>query len=330
MTRFVALAFTALAAASFLTSGTLAQVDPHRPLKVALVLPGPVSDGTFNSAAAKGIKEAQAKYPNLTVSIRENTGMAQSEAALFEYASNGYDVVIGHGFQFAEPAKKIHKQFPKTWFVINTAKVAEAPNLASVDNRWGDVGYVAGALAGLLTKSGTIGAVGGIPVPVIQEYNEGFERGAKRTRPNSNTLSAYVGSFSDVAKGKEITLALIEKGADVVTATGNESVIGTLEAAKEKGVLMIGTAFDSASFAPDTVVTTALVNFDVNIDLAISKILDGTIKPESYVLGFNENGIGMAGYGKFDDKISAADKAKVQAILDEVKAGKTPDLPKFR
>jgi basic membrane protein A and related proteins len=330
MTRFVVLAFTALAAASFLTSGTFAQVDPHRPLKVALVLPGPVSDGTFNSAAAKGIKEAQAKYPNLTVSIRENTGMAQSEAALFEYASNGYDVVIGHGFQFAEPAKKIHKQFPKTWFIINTAKIADAPNLASVDNRWGDVGYVAGALAGLLTKSGTIGAVGGIPVPVIQEYNEGFERGAKRTRPNSNTLSAYVGSFSDVAKGKEITIALIEKGADVVTATGNESVIGTLEAAKEKGALMIGTAFDSASFAPDTIVTTALVNFDVNIDLAISKILDGTIKPESYVLGFNENGIGMAGYGKFDDKISAADKAKVQAILDEVKAGKTPDLPKFR
>lgn len=306
------------------------QVDPKRPLKVALVLPGSVSDGTFNAAAAKGIKEAQAKYPNVTVSIRENTGMAQIEAALFEYASNGYDVVIGHGFQFAEAAKKIHNQFPKTWFIINTAKVSEAPNLASFDNRWGDAGYVAGALAGLLTKSGTIGAVGGIPVPVIQEYNEGFERGAKRTRPDVKALSAYVGSFSDVAKGKEVTLALIEKGADVVTASGNESVIGTLEAAKEKGVLMIGTDFDSASFAPDTVVTTALINFDVNIDLAIGKILDGTIKPESYVIGFNENGIGLAGYGKFDDKISSADKAKVQAIIDEIKAGKTSDLPKFR
>ena len=122
------------------------QVDPKRPLKVALVLPGSVSDGTFNSAAAKGIKEAQAKYPNITVSVRENTGMAQIEAALFEYASNGYDVVIGHGFQFAEAAKKIHNQFPKTWFIVNTAKVSDAPNLASFDNRWGDTGYVAGAL----------------------------------------------------------------------------------------------------------------------------------------------------------------------------------------
>ena len=95
------------------------QVDPKRPLKVALVLPGSVSDGTFNAAADKGVKQAQAKYPNVTVSVRENTGMAQIEAALFEYASNGYDVVIGHGFQFAEAAKKIHNQFPKTWFIIN-------------------------------------------------------------------------------------------------------------------------------------------------------------------------------------------------------------------
>src|ERR1700733_7941059 len=180
-------------------SSSFAQVDPKRPLKVALVLPGPVSDGTFNSAAAKGIKAAQDKYPNITVSIRESTSMAQSEAALFEYASNGYDVVIGHGFQFAEPAMKIHKQFPKTWFIVNTAKVAEEPNLASFDNRWGDAGYVGGALAALVSKSGTIGVVGAIPVPVIQEYNEGFERGAKRMNPKTKLLSAYVGSVTGVA-----------------------------------------------------------------------------------------------------------------------------------
>ncbi len=331
MTRlFAAFLVAGLTLVSAHTAPSFAQADPKRPLKVALILPGPVSDGTFNSAAAKGIKAAQAKYPNITVSIRENTQMAQSEAALFEYASNGYDVVIGHGFQFAEPAKKIHKQFPKTWFVINTAKVAEAPNLASFDNRWGDIGYVAGALAGVVTKTGIIGGIGGIPVPVILEYNEGLERGAKRTRPDVKMLTAVVGSFSDVAKGKEVTLALIEKGADVVSPTGNESVIGTLEAAKEKHVLMIGTAFDSAAFAPDTIVATALVNFDVNIDLAIGRILDGSIKPEIYNLGFKENGIAWSGYGKFEDKIPAAGKAKVQAIIDEIKAGKTTDLPKIR
>jgi len=256
--------------------------------------------------------------------------MAQTEEALRAYARDGYDVVIGHGFQFAEPAAKIHKQFPKTWFIVNTAKVAAAPNLASFDNRWGDAGYVGGAVAAMVSKSGTIGHIGGVPVPVIQEYNEGFERGAKRINPNIKMLSAYVGSFTDIAKGKEITISLIERGADVVSATGNESVIGTLEAAKEKKVLMVGTAFDSAKFAPDTIVTTALVNFDVNLELAIARVLDGTIQPRNYLLGFNENGIGLAGFGKFEKQISADNQAKIKQLIQDIRAGKVADLPKVR
>jgi basic membrane protein A len=299
-------------------------------LKVALVLPGSVTDGTYNTAADKGIKLAQQKYPQLKVSVRENTGFADSEEALLAYARDGYDVIIGHGFQFGEPAMKIHKQFPKTWFIVNTAKVAEAPNLAATDNRWGDAGYIGGAVAAAVSKTGVIGHIGGLPVPVIQEYNEGFERGAKRINPAIKMLSAYVGSFSDIAKGKEITISLIEQGADVVTATGNESVVGTLEAAKEKKVMMIGTAFDSAEFAPDTIVTTALVNFDVNLEMVLGKIIDGTIEPKVYLLGLNENGIGLAPYRKFEDKISPENKAKIAQIVEDIRNGKVADLPAIR
>ena len=164
--------------------------DATKKVRVGLVLPGPVTDGTFNSAAAKGIKSAEKKYPNISVSIRENTPMSQVQSALLDFARAGYDIVIGHGYQFAEPALKIHKQFPKTWFIVDTAKVAEAPNLASFDNRWGDAGYVAGALAALISKTGVIGHIGAIPVPVIKQYNEGFARGAKRMKPNVKVLSA--------------------------------------------------------------------------------------------------------------------------------------------
>jgi basic membrane protein A len=139
-----------------------------------------------------------------------------------------------------------------------------------------------------------------------------------------------VGSFTDVAKGKEITISLIERGADVVSATGNESVIGTLEAAKDKKVLMVGTAFDSAKFAPDTIVTTALVNFDVNLEMAIARVLDGTIQPRNYLLGFNENGIGLAGFGKFQDRIGAENQAKIRQLIQDIRAGKVADLPKVR
>lgn len=299
-------------------------------LKVALVLPGSVTDGTFNSAAAEGIKKAQAKYPNLQVSIRENTQVAEAQEALSAYARDGYDIVIGHGFQFADPAKRIHKRFPDTWFIINTAKVAEAPNLASFDNRWGDAGYIAGAVAALLTESGKIGNIPAIPVPVIQEYDEGFKRGAARINPDIEVVSAFVGSFSDIAKAKEITTSMIDSGADVVSAIGNENVVGTLQAAKEKGVVMIGTAFDSAALAPDTIATTALINFDVNIDMAIGKVIDGTIEPKNYLLGLNENGIGLAPYRNFEDKLSAEDKAKIKEIMDGIRAGTIDDLPEIR
>jgi basic membrane protein A len=323
------LLFLALLAILFPSSGW-SQGDPSRQLKVALLLPGPITDGTFNSAANKGIKAAERKFPQIKVTIQENITFAQAEEAMRAYARDGFDVVIGHGFQFAEPGAKLYKEFHKTKFIVNTAKVAGAPNLASFDNRWGDAGYYAGFIAAMVTKTGTIGHAGGIPVPVIQEFNEGFERGAKRFNPNVKMLSAYVGSFSDIAKGKEVTLSLIERGADVVTATGNESVIGTLEAAKEKKVLMIGTAFDSAAIAPDTIVTTALVNFDVNLEMAISKILDGSLEPKNYLLGLNENGIGLAGFGKFENAISPENKAKVQALLADIKAGKVTDLPAIR
>ncbi len=309
--------------------GFAAPAAAQQEFKVALVLPGPISDGTFNSAAHQGIQAAEKKY-KIKVSIQENTQFAQIESTLTRYAREGYDVVIGHGFQFAEPAKKIHKNFPKTWFVVNAAKVAEGPNLASFDNRWGDAGYVAGAVAATISKTGTIGHIGGIPVPVIQEYQDGFERGAKRIRPDIKVLSAFVGSFSDIAKGKEITLSLIERGADVVTATGNENVVGTIQAAKEKGVMAIGTAFDSAALAPDTIVTTAIIRMDVNIDMAIGLVTGKKIEPKNYLLGFNENGLGLAAYRNFESKIPAESKAKIARLIEDIKAGKVADLPPIR
>lgn len=294
--------------------------------KVALVLPGPITDGTFNSAANKGIEAAKAKY-DIEVVVRENTDFAQIEEVLRSYAEEGYDMVIGHGFQFAEPVMNIHADYPKTFFVVNTAQVAAEPNVASFDNRWGDAGYIAGAVAALYSKSGTIGHIGAIPVPVIEDYNKGFENGAKRFKPETKVLSAYVGSFSDVARGAEITTSLIEQGADVVTSTGNENVVGTIQAAQKAKVRAIGTAFDSAAMAPETIITTALINMDVNIDLAVGRLMDGSLKPETYVLGLNEGGIGLAPFRNFEKEFTPEDMARIDQLMKDIAAGKITDLP---
>jgi len=290
-------------------------------LRVALVLPGSITDGTFNSAAHQGIVAAQEKY-DIEVSIRENTDFAQITEVLTAFARDGYDVIIGHGFQFAEPILEIHADFPNTWFIVNTAQVAAEPNVASFDNRWGDAGYIAGAVAALFTETGVIGHIGGIPVPVIEDYNSGFAAGAARVNPEIRVLSAYVGSFSDIARGAEITTSLIEQGADVVTSTGNENVVGTIQAAGQAGVMAIGSAFDAYEMAPETLITTALINMGVNIDLAIGRIVDGTIAPEITVLGLDEGGIGLAPFrGDFSEMLTPEKKAVIDAVLEDVRSG---------
>ena len=302
----------------------MAQADT---LRVALVLPGSVTDGTFNSAAHQGILAAQENY-DIEVSIRENTDFAEITEALTSYARDGYDVVIGHGFQFAEPVLEIHADYPDTWFIVNTAQVSAEPNVASFDNRWGDAGYIAGAVAAMVTETGVIGHIGGIPVPVIEDYNNGFALGAARIREDVQVLSAYVGSFSDIARGAEITTSLIEQGADVVTSTGNENVVGTIQAAEQAGVMAIGTAFDSYEMAPESIVTTALINIDINIDMAIGRVIDGSIEPQAYVLGLNEDGIGLAPFrGRFADMLSDDQRAEIDAMMEDLREGRIADLP---
>jgi basic membrane protein A len=294
-------------------------------LRVALVLPGSITDGTFNSAAHRGILAAQENY-DIDVSIRENTDFAQITEVLTSYARDGFDVIIGHGFQFAEPVLEIHADYPDTWFIVNTAQVEAAPNVASFDNRWGDAGYIAGAVAALVTESGVIGHIGGIPVPVIEDYNAGFAAGAARINPEVRVLSAYVGSFSDIARGAEITTSLIEQGADVVTSTGNENVVGTIQAAGQAGVMAIGTAFDAYEMAPETLVTTALINMGVNIDRAIGEVVAGTIEPRITVLGLEEDGIGLAPFrGRFADMITPEIQAQIDAVLEDVRSGNIGD-----
>lgn len=290
-------------------------------LRVALVLPGSITDGTFNSAAHSGIVAAEEKY-DIEVSIRENTDFAQITEALTAYARDGFDVVIGHGFQFAEPVLEIHADYPDTWFIVNTAQVAAEPNVASFDNEWGHAGYIAGAVAALVSETGTVGHIGGIPVPVIEDYNAGFAEGAARVNPEIEVLSAYVGSFSDIAKGAEITTSLIEQGADVVTSTGNENVIGTIQAAGQAGVMAIGTAFDSYEAAPETIVTTALINMGVNLDEAIGRVIEGTIEPQAYVLGLSDGGIGLAPFrGRFAEMIGEEEQAVIDAVLADIESG---------
>jgi len=296
-------------------------------LKVAALLPGSISDASFNAAAYRALERVKKEH-GVEYVYQENVPQAEFEAAFREYAKAGYDVVIGHGFQFGDAALKVAKSFPKTKFIVTETYVTQEPNVASYQTRFGDMGFVAGALAAMMSKTGVVGNASAIPIPVITDYMEGFKVGAKYINPEVKALTTFVGSLSDVAKGKEGTLALIEQGADVVTSTGNENNIGTVLAAKEKGALAIGTLSDMHDVAPGTVLVSIMVDFGAGIGRLIGEILNDRFEPKNYRLGFEEDGsVSLSSFHEFERAIPSEVKQRLNQIIRDIVAEKLKTLP---
>jgi basic membrane protein A len=166
----------------------------EKKLKVAALFPGSISDASFNAAAYRALEWVKEEY-GVDYVCQESIPQAEIEAGFREYAKAGYDVVIGHGFQFGDPALKVAPKFPKTKFIITETMITQAPNVASYQTKFGDMGFVAGALAAMVTKSGVIGNASAIPIPVITQYVEGYEQGAAYINPEVKVHSTYVGSL---------------------------------------------------------------------------------------------------------------------------------------
>ena len=299
----------------------------QKKLRVAALLPGSISDASFNAAAYKALEGMKGKY-GIAYVYQENVAQAEFEAAFREYAKGGYDVVIGHGFQFGDAALKVAPSFPKTKFIVTETYVTQTPNVASYQTRFGDMGFVAGALAAMMTKTGVVGNASAIPIPVITDYMEGFKAGVAFINPKVKALTTFVGSLSDVAKGKEGTLALIEQGADVVTSTGNENNIGTVLAAKEKGALAIATLSDMRDVAPGTVLVSIMVDFGAGIGRVMGEIVNDRFESINYRLGFEEGGsVSLSSFHEFEDKIPQQVKEKLRKIIEDIIAGKIQSLP---
>lgn len=232
--------------------------DGAKTFRVALLTPGPISDGGWNASAYDGLqlikKELGAEVSNV------QTGTPSEFVQGFrDYAQQGYDLVIGHGFEFQDPALQVGAEFPKTAFVVSSGSV-HAANVASLTFHLDQATYLAGIVAASLSKSGRAGCVGGIKLPVIRTTFEGFTAGAKSVNPDFVVAEAYTGSFEDVAAAKAATDALIAQGADLVLQNADAAGLGVFQAAGAKGVLVFGTNRDQSDVAPDTVLASAVIS----------------------------------------------------------------------
>lgn len=285
-------------------------------LKVALCMSGAANDQGWNQAAYEGAKKACEKY-GFELAYTENLQPADIVTAFADYAANGYNVVIGHGYEFGDPALEVAATYPETIFVCTEAS-ASAENVASYIMACEQTAFVEGIIAANMTKSGKVGAIGPFQGDSLVKIINGFEDGAKYAKPDIIVETAWTNSFVDSQLALEAATAMIEDGVDVIKHCANACGNGAISAAVAAGIWCQGDSYDQSSLAPDNILDSALYNLDVVLDIALGSIKDGTFKGEVYNLGMKDNAVAV-----LLSKNLPEDVAKIaQQTIDDIISGK--------
>ena len=289
------------------------------PLKVALCVTGAVNDMGWCQSAYDGLKLLEEKY-GAEIAYTENIQAADMVAAFTDYAANGYDIVIGHGFQFGDPALEVGAQYPDTKFICVEAD-ASADNVASYVMKCEEGGYIEGILAAHMTKSNKIGFIGPIEGASLIKIMNGFEDGAKSVNPDIEVQTAWTGSFTYTALAKEAAQAMIDGGVDFIAHDANECGNGAIAAAQEAGIYATGDSYDQHELAPETVLTSSMYNVPVLIEAAYNDIANGEFKGEVKYLGMAEGVVEMAPYYDMESVIPEDVRKEIAELIEQIKSG---------
>ena len=223
--------------------------------KVAMLLPGSISDAGWNALAYEGLKAIE-KQLGAEISHAETRTPTDQEEQFRSYALDGYNMVFGHGYEFQDPAKAVASDFPETIFITSSGGTI-TDNISPVNFRVEQAAYLLGMIAGKMTQTNKLGVMGGQNIPSVNSTFMAFEGGAKSVNPDVEVSWVYVGNWEDIGKGKELSLAQINEGVDFIFPNADAAGLGAFEAAeiaqKEgKTVYTFGANRDKSDISPTT------------------------------------------------------------------------------
>jgi basic membrane protein A and related proteins len=272
-------------------------------------------DKSFNEAAYNGAErfkeESGIEYLEFEV-----TNESQRDQALRRMARRGADVVVAIGFSFATPLEQIAQEFPDSQFVIIDG-VVEQPNVQSVVFKEHEGSFLVGMAAAMASKTGKVGFVGGMDIPLIRNFAHGYQQGVKHVDPDAEVLVNMTGTtpaaWNDPAKGAELAQSQFDRGADVVYAAAGGTGLGVLQAAADSGKLSIGVDSNQNYLHPGSVLTSMLKRVDVAVYNAFKDAQEGDLKAGVQNLGLAEEGVGYA----LDENNRALITPEMEAKLEE-------------
>jgi len=254
--------------------------------RVALLTPGPVSDAGWNAAAYDGLQLIKRNLGAQTAMV-QTTSPADFEDAFRDFASRGYTLVFAHGFEYTDAALKAGRDFPGTTFVV-TSGSAWSANVASLSFKIEEAAYVEGVIAGGVSKTGVVGAIGGIELPAIKLTFDGFRRGFLSMQPGGRVLSSFIGNFDDVGAAKEAALAQIGQGADVLFHDADAAGLGVFEAAGQKHVYAFGANRNQNAVAPEIVLASAVTSIPQAFLRLATEVSNGAFRPGMIEFGMKD------------------------------------------
>jgi len=309
----------AVAASALMLSAGVALADP------AIVYDsGGKFDKSFNEAAYNGIdkfkKDTGTNYAEFEVQTD-----AQREQAFTRFAEKGADPIIGVGFSQETAISKVAPKFPKTHFVI-IDDVVDLPNVQSIVFKENEGSFLVGVLAAMASKSGKVGFVGGMDIPLIRKFECGYAQGVKYINNGATVFQNMTGTtgaaWNDPTKGGELAKGQFDQGADVVFAAAGGTGIGVYQAAQDNGKLAIGVDSNQNYLHPGTMLTSMMKRVDVAVYNTLKSAKDGTWKPGLSVFGLKENGVDWAYDDNNKSLITDAMKAKVEEAKADIISGK--------
>jgi basic membrane lipoprotein Med (substrate-binding protein (PBP1-ABC) superfamily) len=300
-----------------LTSCSKSQTQNFR---VGLITPGSIADAAWNSGAYQGLMLIRDSL-GAAVSHVEARTLAEQSEALRTYAAQGYDLVFAHGFEFQEPAERVSSDYPRTVFVVTSGRRSRG-NVSPLIFKLEEASYLAGIVAGGLTRSNVLGFIGGIKLPPIEAAYQGWLNGARSVNAAVRSRQIYLNSFDDVAAGREAALALIAAGADVFHHNADAAALGVFQAVKERpGLYVFGANSDQSSLAPGHVPGSAVIDLPRAFLQITSEVISGRFRPRVEAFGLRSGVVRYVIDPALDSLVPPALKRRVQTAADSIEAG---------
>ncbi len=257
-----------------------------KPFKVALVISSVINDASWNAMAYNAIVKLQKKYP-IELKYSERVLLPDIDQTYRGYADAGFDLIIGNGFEYGDPAVNMSAQYPKVkWVIVDGT--SEADNVQSIQFGNQDTAYLNGYLAASMSKTGAVGGIGGEELPNIVRQMDGFRAGALAANPKANVVITYVGTWVDANAGFEAATAQMNQGVDVIFPVADLTGTGVYQAVKEKGKLIVGADADHCSEAPGMVIGSIWNDVGQALEIVMASIADGTFKGGVQYIGLKE------------------------------------------